>query len=155
MHEWCFPHGVAEQSEPPGLWRDHQWVAWRQPAVWAARENSWERRQRHRGLGPGGKLKTPPELLEDHQSHVFKADKKATKDFQDKLAMNQLTGLSAGLQFVDQGQWRDARWLWMALEFAILLTLFVVVVHQKRKQVLARKMAADHYEPNDSSSVSC
>lgn len=35
---------------------------------------------------------TLPELLEDHQSHVFVADKKATKDFQDKLAMNQLTG---------------------------------------------------------------
>jgi len=35
---------------------------------------------------------TLPELLGDHQSHVFVADKKATKDFQDKLAMNQLAG---------------------------------------------------------------
>lgn len=155
LNERCFPHSITEQSEPPGLWTDHQWVVWRQPAARIAQGNSWEWRQRHGGLGLGGKWVTPPELLEDHQSHVFKADKKATKDFQDKLAMNQLTGLSAGLQFVDQDQWRDARWLRMALEFAMLLTFFVVVVHQKRKQVLARKMAADHYEPNDSSHVSC
>lgn len=33
--------------------------------------------------------------------------------------------------------------------------IFCCCMHQKRKQVLARKMAADHYEPNDSSSVSC
>jgi len=43
----------------------------------------------------------------------------------------------------------------MALEFAMLLRFFVVVVHQKRKQVLARQMGADRYEPSNSSSASC
>lgn len=47
---------VTEQSEPPGLWTDHQWVAWRQPAVWTAQGNSWEWRQRHEGLGLGGEM---------------------------------------------------------------------------------------------------
>lgn len=49
------------------------------------------------------------------------------------------------LQPVDQGQWTEAKQLRMALEFAILHYFSVVVVCQKRKQVLARKMGADHW----------
>lgn len=90
-------HGVAEQSpgrqtESAGWCRDHQCVACRQTAVWATRGNSWEWSRMCGGLGLRGKQDTLPELLKDHQSQVLVADKKATKDFQDNLAVNQFTG---------------------------------------------------------------
>lgn len=118
--ERCISYSIAgqfpgRQTESPAWCTDHQCVAWRQPATWATQGNSWEWRQRHGGLGLGGKRMTLPELLEDHQSHVFVADKKATKDFQDKLAMNQLTGFQLVFSLwtkVSGGTPNDSEWLW-------------------------------------------
>lgn len=62
----------------------------------------------------GGKWMTT-ELLEDHQSHISVADKKATKDFQDKLAMNQLTGFQLVFSlWIKVSGWMpdDSEWLW-------------------------------------------
>lgn len=67
------------------------------------------------GLQLGGKWMTLPELLEDHQSNEFIVDKKATKDFQDKLAMNQLTVFQLVFSlWTKVSGWMpdDCKWLW-------------------------------------------